>query len=75
MIGKQLSVGNSAKFTILALLRDVVVFVPASILLASVFGSIVTLLWAAMVSDVISAMIGFLFVRSEIRKLHILILL
>lgn len=62
--------GNSAKFTILALLRDVVVFVPASILLASVFGSIVTMLWAAMVSDVISAMIGFLFVRSEIRKLH-----
>ncbi len=63
------SMGNSAKSTILALLRDVVVFVPASILLASVSGSIVTMLWAAMISDIISAVVGFLFVKSEIRKL------
>jgi len=64
------SMGNSVKSTILALLRDVVVFVPASILLASVSGSIVTMLWAAMISDVISAVVGFMFTRSEIVKMH-----
>lgn len=62
------SMGNSVKSTILALLRDVVVFVPASIILASVSGSIVTMLWAALISDVVSAIVGFLFVRFEIRK-------
>lgn len=62
------SMGNSIKSTTLALLRDVIVFVPATIILALISKNIVTMLWAALISDVISAFVGFLFVRSEIKK-------
>lgn len=62
------SMGNSAKSTVLALLRDVIVFVPASIILATITKSIVTMLWAAVISDVIAAVIGFMFVQTEIKK-------
>ena len=64
------SMGNSVKSTLLALLRDVIVFVPASIIIATISRSIVTLLWAAVVSDVVAAVVGFIFVRTEIRKLE-----
>ena len=60
--------GNSVKSTVLALLRDVIIFVPASILIAIISRSIVTMLWAAVVSDVVAAIIGFLFVKTEIKK-------
>lgn len=62
------SMGNSVKSTVLALLRDVIVFVPASIVIAMISKSIVTMLWAAVISDVISAIIGFLFVSAEIHR-------
>ena len=67
------SMGNSVKSTVLALLRDVVIFVPASIIIATLSKSIVTMLWAAVISDVISAIIGFIFVQSEIKKCERLI--
>ena len=64
------SMGNSVKSTILALLRDVIVFVPASILIAMVSRSIVTMLWAAVISDLVAAIVGFIFVSTEIHKLE-----
>ena len=67
------SMGNSVKSTVLALLRDVIIFVPASIIIATLSKSIVTMLWAAVISDVISAIIGFIFVQSEIKKCERLI--
>ncbi len=62
------SMGNSMKSTVLALLRDVIVFVPASTIIAMISKSIVTMLWAAVISDVISAIIGFIFVSTEIHR-------
>lgn len=62
------SMGNSVKSTVLALLRDVIIFVPASIIIATISESIVTMLWAAVISDVIAAIIGFIFVQTEIKK-------
>ncbi|MCI6675864.1 MAG: MATE family efflux transporter [Clostridiales bacterium] len=67
------SMGNSVKSTVLALLRDVIIFVPASIIIATLSKSIVTMLWAAVISDVIAAIIGFIFVQSEIKKCERLI--
>ena len=64
------SMGNSMKSTILALLRDVIVFVPASILIAMISKSIVTMLWAAVISDLVAAVVGFIFVSTEIHKLE-----
>ncbi|MGN0437599.1 MAG: MATE family efflux transporter, partial [Lachnospiraceae bacterium] len=63
------SMGNSVKSTILALLRDVIVFVPVSIMIAMITKNIVTMLWAAMISDVVSAIFGFGFVSTEIHKI------
>ena len=60
--------GNSLKSTILALLRDVIIFVPVSILIATITKNIVSMLWAAVISDIISSIIGFLFVQTEIKK-------
>ena len=57
----------------LILLRDVVIFVPASIIIATLSKSIVTMLWAAVISDVIAAIIGFMFVQSEIMRCERLI--
>lgn len=67
------SMGNSVKSTVLALLRDVIIFVPASIIIATLSKSIVTMLWAAVISDVIAAIIGFMFVQSEIMRCERLI--
>ena len=67
------SMGNSVKSTVLALLRDVIIFVPASIIIATLSKSIVTMLWAAVISDVIAAIIGFIFVQSEIKRCERLI--
>ena len=62
------SMGNSVKSTILALLRDVVIFVPASLIIAYFSKSIVTMLWAAVISDAVACVFAFLFVSSEIHK-------
>ena len=64
------SMGNSVKSTILALLRDVIVFVPASIIIAIISKSIVTMLWAAVISDVIAAIVAYIFVSTEIHRLE-----
>ena len=64
------SMGNSMKSTILALLRDVIVFVPVSILIAMISKSIVTMLWATVISDLVAAIVGFIFVSTEIHKLE-----
>lgn len=62
------AMGESVKATVLSLLRDVIAFVPASLILATLSHSIVTMLWAALISDVIAAVTGFIFVSGSIRK-------
>ena len=57
------SLGKSGKSTLLALLRDVIVFVPSSIILAFVSHNIVTMLWASLISDVISFVFAVIFIR------------
>ena len=69
---KELNLGTE-NIGSLILLRDVVIFVPASIIIATLSKSIVTMLWAAVISDVIASIIGFIFVQSEIKKCERLI--
>ena len=54
----------------MALLRDVIVFVPVSILIAMISKSIVTMLWAAVISDLVAAIVGLIFASTEIHKLE-----
>ena len=63
------SIGKSGKSTLLALLRDVIVFVPASIILATVSQNIVTMLWSALISDVVSFVVAVIFLRGEMKKM------
>lgn len=64
------SLSASTKSTLLALMRDVIIFVPAIVIIASLTHNIVSMLWSAIISDVISSIVGYLFVRSEIKKLE-----
>lgn len=65
------SIGKSGKSTVLALLRDVIVFVPASIILATMSQNIVTMLWSALISDVVSFVVAVIFLREEMKKMAI----
>ena len=62
------SIGKSGKSTLLALLRDVIIFVPSSIILAAVSQNIVTMLWSALISDAVSFVVAVIFLRVEMRK-------
>lgn len=63
------SLGKSFKSTLLALLRDVIVFVPVSVLFATASHSIITMLWAAVISDAVAFVVALVFVRREMRRL------
>ena len=63
------SLGKSGKSTLLALLRDVIVFVPSSIILAVTSHNIITMLWASLISDVISFIFAIAFIMAETRKI------
>ncbi len=64
------SIGKSGKSTILALLRDVIVFVPASIILATASHNIVTMLWSALISDAVSFVFAMIFLRTEMKNMN-----
>ena len=64
------SIGKSGKSTVLALMRDVIVFVPASIILATMSKNIVTMLWSALISDTISFIVAVIFLREEMGKME-----
>ena len=64
------SIGKSGKSTLLALLRDVIIFVPSSIILAAVSQNIVTMLWSALVSDAVSFVVALIFLRVEMGKME-----
>lgn len=64
------SMGNSRSSTLLALLRDVILFVPASILLTVCSHSIVVMLYAALIADVLSAIAGGWMLKAELRRLY-----
>ena len=63
------SLGKSGKSTLLALLRDVIIFVPSSIIMALISHNIVTMLWASLISDVISFIFAVAFIMAETRKI------
>lgn len=64
------SMGSSVKSTLLALARDVIFFVPAIIIIATVSQSIVTMLWSAIVADVLAFILAMILLASEIKRLE-----
>ncbi|WP_297647421.1 hypothetical protein [uncultured Treponema sp.] len=47
-----------------------IVFVPASIILATVSQNIVTMLWSALISDAVSFVVAVIFFRKEMKKMN-----
>ena len=64
------SMGSSFKSTLLALSRDVLFFVPAILLLAKISESVVTMLWSALIADILSFLLGMILLLSEFKKIE-----
>ena len=62
------SMGSSLKSTLLALARDVIFFVPAIIIIATLSHSVVTMLWSAIIADVLSFVLGILLLKRELKN-------
>ncbi len=62
------SMGASFKSTILALARDVIFFVPAIISIATLTHSVVTMLWSAVIADILAFILGSILLISELKK-------
>ena len=63
------SMGSSFKSTFLALARDVIFFVPTIIIIATLTHSVKTMLWSALVADILAFLTAILLLNSEIKKL------
>lgn len=64
------SMGSSVKSTILALARDVIFFVPAIILIASISHSAVIMLWSAIIADILAFITGIILLKSEFNRIE-----
>lgn len=63
------SMGASFKSMAISVARDVVFFVPAITVLGLCTGSVKYMLWAAAVTDILTGILTFVFVRGEFKKL------
>ena len=63
------SMGSSLKSTILALARDVIFFVPSIILIASLSHSVVTMLWSAIIADILAFITGVILLKQEFKNM------
>ncbi len=62
------AMGSSFKSTLLALARDVLFFVPAIIIIAFLSKSVVTMLWSAIIADILAFILGVLLLRRELKN-------
>ena len=62
------SCGSSLKSMTLSILRDVILFAPALLILGLNFG-VVNMLWAALIADVLTMIFTIIFIRFEFKKL------
>ena len=62
------AMGSSFKSTLLALARDVIFFVPAIIVIATLSHSVVTMLWSAIIADILAFILGILLLKSELKN-------
>ena len=63
------SMGSSLKSTILALSRDVIFFVPSIIIIANLSHSVVTMLWSAIIADVLAFITGVILLKQEFKHM------
>ncbi len=61
------AMGSSFKSTLLALSRDVIFFVPSIITIAHLSESVVTMLWSALIADVLAFILGVILLKNELK--------
>lgn len=64
------SIGASFKSMALSVVRDVVFFVPAITVLGLCTGSVKYMLWSAAITDALTGILTFVFIRIEFKKLN-----
>ncbi len=62
------SMGSSLKSTLLSLARDVIFFVPAIIIIAIISKNVVTMLWSAIIADILAFILGIILLKTELIK-------
>lgn len=66
------SMGSSIKSTILALARDIIIFVPTVIIIANTTHSVISMLWGAIIADTLAFIIAIFLLRGEYKKMDLL---
>jgi len=61
------SMGSSFKSTLLALCRDCIFFVPAIIIIAVTSKSVVTMLWSAVIADVLASIVAVILLKEQLK--------
>ena len=64
------SMGSSFKSTILALSRDVIFFVPSIVIIAVSTKSVVSMLWSALIADILAFITAVILLKLEFKKLE-----
>ncbi len=64
------SMGSSFKSTILALARDVIFFVPSIVIIAELSHSVVTMLWSAIIADILAFTTGVILLKKEFKRIN-----
>ena len=63
------SMGSSFKSTLLALSRDVIFFVPVIIIVTSISRSVVTMLYSAVIADILAFILAIFLLKREFKKI------
>lgn len=63
------AMGAGLKSTLLALSRDILFSVPLFIIIANLSKSVVTMMWGAVISDVLTAIVAMILLKMEFKKL------
>ena len=64
------SMGSSVKSTLLSFSRDVAFFVPSIIIIASITSSVITMLYSAIIADLLSFSLGMILLFFELKKMN-----
>ena len=64
------SMWSSFKSTFIALSRDVFFFVPIVIIITTISGSVVTMLWSALIADILGFILAVVFLKLEFAKMR-----
>ena len=64
------SMGSSFKSTLLALARDVIFFVPSIIIIAMISHNVVTMLWSAIIADILAFITSSYLLKKEFKTIE-----